>query len=200
MTRRGCLPKVDAGPEPSDPEPNEEKKLKHPIPLSPLAALLGAAALALTACGGSSSTAPLPATATAKACDDGLKAAFASDANTTVLLVKSFKASEPLALSGTPATPAPPVLASDMCLVKMVVGPGNAGVAGAPSTTKGVGIEVWLPSQAVWNERIRAFGSGGWAGGRHTDITRIGYEGASFQPLHLAAVANGYAVVVSDRT
>ncbi|MGY0198786.1 tannase/feruloyl esterase family alpha/beta hydrolase [Leptothrix sp. BB-3] len=80
----------------------------------------------------------------------------------------------------------------------MVVGPGNAGTAGAPSTTRGVGIEVWLPTQSNWNERIRAFGSGGWAGGRHTDITRIGYEGASFQPLHLAAVANGYAVVVSD--
>ncbi|MGJ7511276.1 tannase/feruloyl esterase family alpha/beta hydrolase [Variovorax sp. GT1P44] len=55
-----------------------------------------------------------------------------------------------------------------------------------------------MPDPGNWNDRIRAFGSGGFAGGRHTDITRIGYEGASFQPLHLAAVANGYVVVVSD--
>lgn len=167
-----------------------------------LATLLGAAGLALTACGGGDSPAAQPpATAPATvalACDDSLKTAFAPDANTSVLLVKAFSAGDSLALSSTPASPTPPVLAANMCLVKLLVGPGNAGAAGAPSTTKGIGIEIWLPAQASWNERIRAFGSGGWAGGRHTDITRIGYEGASFQPLHLAAVANGYAVVVSD--
>lgn len=165
-----------------------------------LAALLGTSALALTACGGGNDTpASTPApTAVAQACDDSLKASFASDANTTVLLVKAFDAGDSLALSGTPASPAPPVLSTAMCLIKLVVGPGNAGAASVPSTTKGVGIEIWLPTHANWNERIRAFGSGGWAGGRHTDVTRIGYEGASFQPLHVAAVANGYAVVVSD--
>ncbi|RZS46686.1 tannase/feruloyl esterase family alpha/beta hydrolase [Sphaerotilus mobilis] len=164
---------------------------------SPMLAVLSATTLALAGCGGGNAPAATP-TATAQACDDGLKTSFAPDANTTVLLVKSYAAGDPLALPGTPASPVPPVLGAGMCLVKMVVGPGNAGTAGAPSTTRGVGIEVWLPTQAGWNERIRAFGSGGWAGGRHTDITRIGYEGASFQPLHLAALANGYAVVVSD--
>ncbi len=165
-----------------------------------LAGLFGAAALALSACGGSNdSSGPSPTVApVAQACDDGLKTSFAPDTNTTVLLVKAFNAGDSLALSGTPASPTPPVLSASMCLVKLLVGPGNPGVAGAPSTTRGIGIEVWLPALANWNERIRAFGSGGFAGGRHTDITRIGYEGASFQPLHLAAVANGYAVVVSD--
>lgn len=165
-----------------------------------LAALLSAVALVLTACGGGndSPAAPAAPAPVAQACDDGLKTSFAPDANTTVLLVKAFNAGDSLALSSTPVSPAPPVLSAGMCLVKLLVGPGNAGPAGAPSTTKGVGIEIWLPALGNWNERIRAFGSGGWAGGRHTDITRIGYEGASFQPLHLAAVANGYAVVVSD--
>lgn len=167
------------------------------IPALKFATLLAVAALTLSACGGGSAVAPAPAPL-AQACDDTLKTSFAPDANTSVLLVKHYKAGDPLALPGTPASPAPPVLSAGMCLVKLLVGPGNPGPAGAPSTTKGVGIEVWLPDPAGWNERIRAFGSGGFAGGRHTDTTRIGFEGASFQPLHIAAVANGYAVVVSD--
>lgn len=176
--------------------------MKTLTPPARLAVLFGATALALTGCGGGDSPAapatPAAPAPVAQACDDGLKTSFAPDANTSVLLVKAFNAGDSLALSNTPATPTPPVLGASMCLVKLLVGPGNAGPAGAPSTTKGVGIEIWLPSLANWNERIRAFGSGGWAGGRHTDITRIGYEGASFQPPHLAAVANGYVVVVSD--
>jgi hypothetical protein len=169
--------------------------------LSGWAGLIGASALVLSACGGNddASNPSTPSTPpVAQACDDGLKTSFAPDGNTRVLLVKAFNAGDSLALSGTPASPAAPVLTTSMCLVKLVVGPGSPGPAGVPSTTQGVGIEVWLPSPNRWNERIRAFGSGGWAGGRHTDPTRIGYENASFQPLHLAAVANGYAVVLSD--
>jgi Tannase and feruloyl esterase len=134
----------------------------------------------------------------ALACDDALQAAFKPDTTTQVLLVKQFKTGDRVALTGTPVSPAPPVLSTDMCLVKLPVGPGNAGPVGAPSTTQGVGIEVWLPSPANWNERIRAFGSGGWAGGRHTDPARMGYEGAPSNPVYLAALANGYAVVLSD--
>jgi feruloyl esterase len=175
---------------------SQEKTVTSTLCNARFAWLFGAAALTLTACGGSDGPAA-PAAPVAQACDDGLKTLFTPDENTSVLLVKSFKAGDALALSGTPASPTPPVLAADMCLVKLLVGPGNPGPAGAPSTTQGIGIEVWLPAPASWNERIRAFGSGGFAGGRHADIARIGYEGASFQPLHLAAVANGYAVVVS---
>ena len=39
---------------------------------------------------------------------------------------------------------------------------GNPGPAGAPSTSAGIGIEVWLPAKAAWNNRIHALGGGGW--------------------------------------
>jgi len=127
------------------------------------------------------------------ACDDTLKTRFASDANTQVLLVKVFKQGDPIALSNTPATPAPPTATADMCLVKLLVGPGNPGPAGAPSTSPGIGIEVWLPTAASWNERIRAYGSGGWAGGTHTDVTRIGNAA-----IPAVTAGHGYVVGTSD--
>ena len=98
-------------------------------------------------------------------CDDRLKTVFRPDRNTTVLLVRRFAAGEPVALSNTPATPPPPPAPVDMCLVKLLVGPGNPGTPGAPSTSPGIGIEVWLPTRADWNRIIRSYGSGGWAGG-----------------------------------
>jgi feruloyl esterase len=108
------------------------------------------------------------------ACDDTLKQEFSPDAQTTVLLVKAFKKGDALALADTPATPPPPVAASDVCLVKLLVGPGSAGSAGAPSTSPGIGLEIWLPTPENWNERIHNLGGGGWAGGSHTSTTRIG--------------------------
>ena len=99
------------------------------------------------------------------ACDDSMKSAFKPDALTTVVLVKAFKRGDALALSGTPATPAPPVAANDVCVVKLLVGPGHPGPPGLPSTSPGIGIEVWLPSPEHWNHRIHVIGGGGWAGG-----------------------------------
>ena len=88
-----------------------------------------AASVLPVACGGGDDDAPAPAPAPpapqALTCDDTMKAAFKPDANTTVLLVKSFKAGDPIALSGTTGTP--PVAAKDLCLVKLLVGPGNPG-------------------------------------------------------------------------
>ena len=121
-----------------------------------------------------------------------MKAAFKPDANTEVVLVKPFKAGDALALPDTPASPPPPVAASDLCLVKMVVGPGNAGTAGAPSTSAGIGIEVWLPAPAEWNERIRNLGGGGWAGGNQSSTTLIGNAAAA------ATAATGYVVGTTD--
>jgi feruloyl esterase len=89
---------------------------------------------------------------------------FKPDANTTVTLVKSFKKGDSLALSGTPATPAPPVALNDMCLVKLTIGPGNPGPASALSTSSGIHIEVWLPSPANWNKRIHNITLGGFGG------------------------------------
>ncbi|MEP6740219.1 MAG: tannase/feruloyl esterase family alpha/beta hydrolase [Caldimonas sp.] len=108
-----------------------------------------------------------------------MKTAFVPDANTTVLSVKAFKTGDSLALSGTPAVPTPPVAAKDLCLVKLNIGPGNAGPVGAPSTSPGIGIEIWLPTAANWNQRIHNLGGGGWAGGNQGSTTLIGNVGGA---------------------
>jgi feruloyl esterase len=137
--------------------------------LAPLFASCAAGAL-LSACnGGDDATAPAPAPAPAPAaaaltCDNSMIAAFKPDANTTVTLVKAFKKGDALALSGTPASPPPPVALNDMCLVKLTIGPGNPGPAGALSTSSGIHIEVWLPSAANWNKRIHNITLGGFGG------------------------------------
>jgi hypothetical protein len=100
---------------------------------------------------------------------------FADDELTTVLLVTAFKAGEPLVLSEEPAeyTPAAP---SDLFLVKLVVGPGNAGPADAPSTSPGIGIEVWLPPKPAWNGRVHNIGGlGGYDGGNHSSAIQVGW-------------------------
>jgi hypothetical protein len=153
---------------------------------------LGIAALAgLAACGGGSSSSSSE-TPQALACDDSMKTAFKPDTNTQVLAVKAFKQGDALALSGTPASPAPPAAAADMCLVKLLVGPGSAGAASAPSTSAGIGIEVWLPAPSAWNERIKNLGGGGWAGGNHASATLLGNASAA------ATAATGYVVGTTD--
>ncbi len=153
------------------------------------ALVLGIAAisalLVLGGCNGGSSGAsavtPAPVTPAALlACDNSMIAAFKPDANTTVTLVKAFKKGDSLALSGTPAAPAPPVAANDLCMVKLNVGPGNPGPAGAPSTSAGIGVEVWLPSPANWNNKIHVFGGGVWAGG--TGISSLTIIGGTNAP------------------
>jgi hypothetical protein len=161
-----------------------------------IAALVAVAAATIlqVSCGGSDSPASTP---TALACDDGIKTAFKPDASTTVLLVKAFKQGDPVALSGTPASPTPQTAPADLCLVKLMVGPGNPGPAGAPSTSAGIGIEVWLPTAAKWNDRIRTYGSGGWAGSAQSAVTLIG-GGGDGNDLHVAAAGKGYVVATSD--
>ena len=135
-------------------------------------AVMGLASL-MAGCGGESS-APTD-TQTALSCDNSMVEKFKPDANTSVVLVKEYKSGEALALSATPSSPAPAVAAADVCLVKLLVGPGNPGVAGAPSTSSGIGIEVWLPKPTAWNKVIRAMGSGGWAGGDHTEKQKLAH-------------------------
>jgi feruloyl esterase len=131
----------------------------------------------LAACGGGGGhggggVVVLPPGQTRLACDDSIKSGFKPDANTSVLLVKSFKAGDPLLLAGTP-TPATPTATTDVCVVKLLVGPGNPGPADAPSTSPGIGIEVWLPGDAKWNGRVHVKGGGDWAGGVHTSLTAL---------------------------
>ena len=114
-------------------------------------------------------------TAATASCDaSSIARVFKHDKKVTVLLVKEFKKGDSIALSGTPATPTPPVAGNDVCLAKLLVGPGHPGTAGAPSTSRGIGIEIWLPTAGNWNQRIRNLGGGGWAGGQHTSTTAIG--------------------------
>lgn len=132
---------------------------------------------ALSACSGndvSSTTAASTATtASAKlTCDDSMKTSFKPDANTSVLLVKAFKKGDSLLLTGT-ADASTPTAADDMCLVKILVGPGHADVAGAPSATPGIGIEVLLPTPANWKGRVHLLGGQGMAGGSQTSLTAI---------------------------
>ena len=44
----------------------------------------------------------------------------------------------------------------------------------ARSYSEGIGIEVWLPTHANWNQRIRNYGGGGWVGGGHRYADKIG--------------------------
>jgi feruloyl esterase len=151
------------------------------LPLRALSAVAGLVA-ALAGCSNGSSKVRLdagapavdaPPPAAALTCDDSMKAAFKPDANTTVLLVHAFKQGDPLTL-GPASGPTPPTAAADLCLVKLNVGPGNAGPVGAPSTSAGIGLEIWLPTAAHWNQRIHNLGGGGWAGGAQASTSQLG--------------------------
>jgi hypothetical protein len=105
-----------------------------------------------------SSTAPLAAQPLA--CDDGIKTAFKPDASTSVVAVRQVTQGEALIAQDSAV---PITAAADMCLVKLLVGPGATAEAdkSARSYSEGIGIEVWLPTHANWNERIRNYGGGG---------------------------------------
>jgi feruloyl esterase len=114
-----------------------------------------------------------PALAEPLACDDGIKTAFHPDADTSVVAVRLVKKGEELL---APDAPKPVTAAADLCLVKLLVGPGVKAETDktARSWSEGIGIEVWLPTQANWNERIRNYGGGGWVGGGHRYADKIG--------------------------
>jgi hypothetical protein len=131
-------------------------------------------------------------------CDDGLKTAFKPDALTSVVAVQTFKQGDKVFVSdsGSPVT-----LAADLCMVKLKVGPGNPGPVDARSTSEGIGIEVWLPTHAAWNQRIRNYGGGGYVGGghllaEHTGATLQTAVGSKFPAPVIAGM--GYASGTTD--
>ena len=91
---------------------------------------------------------------------------------------QAFQQGDPFILEGA-ATPATTVATNEVCLVKLNVGPGNPGPAGAPSTSKGIGIHVWLPTKANWNGRFHATGNGGWGGSGEGTLTGMGTGAAN---------------------
>jgi len=104
-----------------------------------------------------------------------LDALFGPDDQTNVLLVKAFRQGEPLVLSEA-ITESTPRSLSDLYLVKLIVGPGNPGPVGAPSTSPGIGIEIWLPPAANWDGRVHNIGGlGGFDGGNHASPNHVGW-------------------------
>ena len=143
-----------------------------------LCALAVAGASLLSACGSVGTVGPFGGFDSTPvgplACDDGIKSAFRPDSVTTVVAVRAIAKGTPLVAvdSASPIT-----AASDMCLVKLLVGPGSTAMETdrtARSYSEGIGIEVWLPAPSVWNERIRNYGGGGWVGGGHRYPDQIG--------------------------
>lgn len=124
-------------------------------------------------------------------------ATFANDPNTKVRLVKAFTKGEPLTLDGQADAQKAP---NDLCMVKLTVGPGNPGPAGAPSTSEGIGIEVWLPSPDNWNGRIHNIGSGGLDGvSEVSSLTKLGALSMLYSgwPIRASGVA-GAASAIND--
>jgi pimeloyl-ACP methyl ester carboxylesterase len=114
-----------------------------------------------------------PALAEPLTCDDGIKTAFRPDAETSVIAVRLVEKGEELK---APDAQQPITAAADLCLVKLLVGPGATAEKdkAARSWSEGIGVEVWLPTHANWNERIRNYGGGGWVGGGHRYADKIG--------------------------
>jgi hypothetical protein len=111
-------------------------------------------------------------TAELQACAENL---FVDDELTTVIGVSAIKAGDLMVLTEEPAeyTPAAPM---DLFIVKLVVGPGNPGPSDAPSTSTGIGIEVWMPPKGSWNGRIHNVGGlGGYDGGDHKAPDKVGW-------------------------
>src|ERR1700730_879622 len=141
------------------------KRVRYPLvqsrmvrPGVPVLVATCASVVLLAACGGNTSSSALTAATTKPlTCDDSMKTAFKPDANTTVTLVKAFKKGDDINVSGTSSGV---TAANDLCMVKLNVGPGNPGPAGAPSTSPGIGIEVWVPSPL--NGRVPGIRGGGF--------------------------------------
>lgn len=145
------------------------------------------------------SQAPLQNWCNKRVAEDAMK----DDSNTTVLLIRHFKKGDPLpnrTMEHYAFPDAPMAVGADLCLVKLLVGPPIPGPADAPSTTAGIGIEVWLPTKANWNGRVQAMGGTGWSGGEEADLTRVSSVAISADHRSPSTVAaeEGYVTSSTD--
>jgi feruloyl esterase len=152
--------------------------------------LLGSTAL-LSACAGVGSSDVTRVTQLS--CDlSSVQNGFKPDANTSVVAVRVVKAGETVVGADSPAHKV--TMKNDVCLVKLLIGPGNtAEPTAAPSYSQGIGMEIWLPAKDVWNERIRNYGGGGWVGGGHRYADQIGSKIPGIVNANI-----GYAVGTHD--
>ncbi len=155
------------------------KVLLAVLSASVAAPLVAQAPMAATTSKAAAATPALRASGPLLACDDTLKTRFRPDELTTVVMVKQFRKGDPLVVSEEVTAMTPKAL-SDLCLVKLLVGPGNPGPADAPSTSKGIGIEVFLPSPEAWNGRLHNIGGrGGYDGGDQSLPGVVGWAHAA---------------------
>lgn len=150
------------------------------------ALVLSSLLLGLSACGDSSNSAETTS-ANSIDCDSSLANLTLSNPDAEIQGVTKFAAGDPL--PGTDSNA--PV---DACLVEIKVGPGNAGPESAPSTSEGIGIEVWLPAKDQWNGRFQAVGGGGWVGGENVISSSLVGSGQAV----LSALAEGFATSYTD--
>ncbi len=84
---------------------------------------------------------------------------------------------------------------ADLCLVKLNIGPGNEGPAGAPSTSRGIGVEIWLPSPENWKGRIHQLGAGGFSGiATVSSLTKLVTFG-DFSPAAVAGIEGSVSAI-----
>jgi hypothetical protein len=135
-------------------------------------------------------------------CDETISKNFKPNANTKVLLVKQWRKGDKLPNPTIQAYFDPPsdTALADACMVKLLVGPGNPGPAGAPSTSPGIGVEIWLPAKGAWNGRLHAIGGGGWAGNEAADVSKVAMVAASNDVASPPALVASGAVISSTDT
>ena len=130
----------------------------------------------LAACGGGGSGTDAPVAQTAECSTTSMASQLGNQSGTTVLLAKQFRKGQalpnPTLESVINPTTTPTTFEADLCMVKLLVAPGKAGPVGAPSTSAGIGIEIWLPEKNVWNHRYHGIGGSNWSGGDATSLTK----------------------------
>jgi feruloyl esterase len=136
-------------------------------------------------------------------CDMDAIRNFQTDELTKVVTVRRFIKGEALpmrSLAGLVPDPPSTVALDDLCLVKLLIGPGNPGPLDAPSTSQGIGVEIWLPRKSNWNGRLHAIGSGGWVGSEESDRNRVSSYPITFDGRSASEVAaeEGEVTVSSD--
>ncbi len=111
-----------------------------------------------------------------------------------ILAVTAFAEGDTLPSNGATSKHA----VADLCMVKLLIGPGTPGPAAAPSTQAGVGIEIWLPSPRDWTGRIHNVGGAAFMG--LPEITAIDRIGPGVSAIEAASSIAGTEGAVSGIT